>query len=146
MLISVDTAKPVTKIPHLRDYLAWRNRLTDAAQSHGGRIQFTSEGLTYFRGGLSKAIDYLNWNAKGGNDLLVQVFGHTDAWYEALSADSNHGWKKGVGGGRPAGRDFRLHGPTTGTSRSTPCWTAYGADRGTGVTGRLRLASSRLSK
>jgi hypothetical protein len=41
-----------------------------------------------------KAIDYLNWNAKGGNDLLVQVFGATDSWYEALSADENHGWKK----------------------------------------------------
>jgi hypothetical protein len=41
-----------------------------------------------------RAIDYLNWNAKGGNDLLIQVFGPTDSWYEALSADENHGWKK----------------------------------------------------
>lgn len=30
MLISVDTGRPVTTIPHLRDYLAWRSRLTNA--------------------------------------------------------------------------------------------------------------------
>jgi hypothetical protein len=41
-----------------------------------------------------RAIDALNWNAKGGNDLLVQVFGPTDSWYEAISNDANHGWKK----------------------------------------------------
>jgi hypothetical protein len=41
-----------------------------------------------------KAIDHLNWNARGGNDLLVQMFGPTVAWYEAVSAGANQGWKK----------------------------------------------------
>jgi len=41
-----------------------------------------------------KAVDYLNWNAKGGNDLLIQVFGPTDSWYEAISADRGGRWTK----------------------------------------------------
>jgi hypothetical protein len=41
-----------------------------------------------------RAIDYLNFNGKGGNELLIQVLGATDAWYEAISNDANHGWKK----------------------------------------------------
>ncbi|HEX8244790.1 MAG TPA: hypothetical protein VF541_14885 [Longimicrobium sp.] len=41
-----------------------------------------------------KAVDYLNWNAKGGNELLVQVFGPTDAWYEVISADRGGRWVK----------------------------------------------------
>jgi hypothetical protein len=41
-----------------------------------------------------KAVDYLNWNGKGANELLVQVFGPTDSWYEAISSDRNKGWQK----------------------------------------------------
>ena len=41
-----------------------------------------------------KVVDFLNWNGHGGNDLLVQVFGQTDSWYEAISADADKGWKK----------------------------------------------------
>lgn len=41
-----------------------------------------------------KAIDYLNWNGKGGNELLIQVFGPTDAWYEAISSDRGGRWLK----------------------------------------------------
>jgi hypothetical protein len=41
-----------------------------------------------------KAVDYLNWNGKGGNDLLVHVFGPTDSWYEAISADDGGRWTK----------------------------------------------------
>lgn len=41
-----------------------------------------------------KAVDYLNWNGKGGNDLLIQVFGPSDAWYEAISADRGGRWQK----------------------------------------------------
>ncbi|HEX6749015.1 MAG TPA: hypothetical protein VF092_17080 [Longimicrobium sp.] len=40
------------------------------------------------------AVDYLNWNGKGGNELLIQVFGPTDAWYEAISADRGGRWVK----------------------------------------------------
>jgi len=41
-----------------------------------------------------KAVDYLNWNGKGGNDLLVQVFGVNDTWYEAITADRGGRWTK----------------------------------------------------
>jgi hypothetical protein len=41
-----------------------------------------------------KAVDYLNWNGKGGNELLVQVFGPTDSWYEAITADRGGRWTK----------------------------------------------------
>lgn len=41
-----------------------------------------------------KAVDYLNWNGKGGNELLIQVFGPTDAWYEAITADRGGRWQK----------------------------------------------------
>lgn len=41
-----------------------------------------------------KAVDYLNFNGKGGNELLVQVFGPRDSWYEVISADRNKGWQK----------------------------------------------------
>lgn len=41
-----------------------------------------------------KAVDYLNWNGKGGNELLIQVFGPTDSWYEALTADRGGRWAK----------------------------------------------------
>lgn len=41
-----------------------------------------------------KAIDHLNFNGRGGNELLIHVFGPTDSWYEAISADANQGWKK----------------------------------------------------
>jgi hypothetical protein len=41
-----------------------------------------------------KAVDYLNWNGRGGNELLIQVFGPSDAWYEVISADRNKGWQK----------------------------------------------------
>lgn len=41
-----------------------------------------------------KAVDYLNWNGKGGNELLIQVFGATDAWYEAITADRGGRWTK----------------------------------------------------
>jgi hypothetical protein len=41
-----------------------------------------------------KAIDYLNWNGRGGNELLIQVFGPTDAWYEAITSDRGGRWLK----------------------------------------------------
>src|SRR4051812_17436750 len=41
-----------------------------------------------------RAIDYLNWNGHGGNELLIQVYGPTDSWYEAVSSDAGKGWQK----------------------------------------------------
>lgn len=41
-----------------------------------------------------KLVDYLNWNGKGGSEMLIQVFGPTDAWYEAVTADRGGRWLK----------------------------------------------------
>jgi hypothetical protein len=41
-----------------------------------------------------KAVDHLNWNGKGGNELLVQVFGPTDSWYEVITSDRGGRWLK----------------------------------------------------
>lgn len=41
-----------------------------------------------------KLVDALNWNGKGGNDMLVQVFGARDSWYEAISADAGGRWTR----------------------------------------------------
>lgn len=50
-----------------------------------------------------KLIDYLNWNRRGENEMLVQVFGPTDSWYEAISKDRGARWQK-VWEGRPCRR------------------------------------------
>jgi hypothetical protein len=50
-----------------------------------------------------RVVDYLNWNGKGkngGNDVLIQVFGEKDSWYEAVSADRTGLWQK-VWEGKP---------------------------------------------
>ena len=39
-----------------------------------------------------KLIDHLNWNGKGGSEMLIQVFGARDAWYKAISADKGGRW------------------------------------------------------
>jgi len=41
-----------------------------------------------------KAVDHLNWNGQGGHELLIQVFGPTDSWYEAITADRGGRWRK----------------------------------------------------
>ncbi|HEX5727259.1 MAG TPA: hypothetical protein VFX98_17440, partial [Longimicrobiaceae bacterium] len=54
-----------------------------------------------------KLVDYLNWNGRGGNEVLVQVFGPDQDWYEVVSADRGGRWSKvwqaqpcGAAGGR----------------------------------------------
>lgn len=41
-----------------------------------------------------KLVDHLNWNRAGGADMLVQVFGARDSWYEAVSADRGGRWTR----------------------------------------------------
>lgn len=41
-----------------------------------------------------KVVDHLNLNGKGGNEVLVQVFGRGEAWYEAISADQGGRWQR----------------------------------------------------
>ena len=43
--------------------------------------------------GAPKLIDNLNWNASGDSEILVQIYGQREAWYEALSRDRGT-WRK----------------------------------------------------
>ena len=40
-----------------------------------------------------KLVDYINWNGQPGEDILLQVFGRNDSWYEAVSRRGNR-WEK----------------------------------------------------
>ncbi|HEX2203651.1 MAG TPA: hypothetical protein VHG91_10150 [Longimicrobium sp.] len=41
-----------------------------------------------------KVIGFLNLNGRGGNEVLVQIFGRGEAWYEAISADRGGRWQR----------------------------------------------------
>lgn len=43
--------------------------------------------------GAPKLVDHLNWNGAGGAEMLVQVFGVRESWYEAVSRDRGS-WRK----------------------------------------------------
>lgn len=47
-------------------------------------------------------IDYLNWDGETGSELLLQVYGRNDTWYEAISR-SGGDWEKVWEGGRCGG-------------------------------------------
>lgn len=47
-----------------------------------------------------KLVDYLNWNATGGMDVLIQVFGKDQSWYESVSHLANGKWEKTWEGGK----------------------------------------------
>ena len=49
--------------------------------------------------GAPKVVDHLNWNAAGGSEILVQVFGQRESWYEAVSRDRGT-WRKAWEAGR----------------------------------------------
>jgi hypothetical protein len=55
-----------------------------------------SEATDYRKTGkrAPKLVDYLNWNRQGGNEMLVQVFGAQDVWYQAVSQDRGGRWQK----------------------------------------------------
>ncbi len=42
----------------------------------------------------TRIVDYLDWNRNGQVDVLLQVFGESDAWFEALSMSSNGRWRR----------------------------------------------------
>ncbi len=46
-----------------------------------------------------RLVDYLNWNGKGGSEMLVQVLGPREAYYEAISSDRGGRWAKVWEGG-----------------------------------------------
>ena len=43
--------------------------------------------------GAPKVVDHLNWNGGGGSEILVQIFGTRESWYEAVSRDRGT-WRK----------------------------------------------------
>lgn len=43
--------------------------------------------------GAPKLVDHLNWNGTGGAEMLIQVFGTRESWYQAVSNDRG-GWRK----------------------------------------------------
>jgi hypothetical protein len=78
------------------DKEGWSVFYVAAYEQRTGYNPIYSEVTDYRRGTkrAPKAVDYLNWNGKGGNELLIQVFGPTDSWYEAISADKGGRWQK----------------------------------------------------
>lgn len=49
--------------------------------------------------GAPRLVDYLNWNAQPGEEILLEVFGEDQSWYQALS-ERNNQWVKIWEGGR----------------------------------------------
>ncbi|MBB4636240.1 hypothetical protein [Longimicrobium terrae] len=49
--------------------------------------------------GAPKAVDHLNWNGAGQPELLIQIFGVRESWYEAISRDGGT-WRKTWEAGR----------------------------------------------
>lgn len=49
--------------------------------------------------GAPKAVDHLNWNGTGQPELLIQIFGVRESWYEAISRDGGT-WRKTWEAGR----------------------------------------------
>ena len=43
--------------------------------------------------GAPKLVDHLNWNGTGDAEMLIQVFGTRESWYEAVSHDGGS-WRK----------------------------------------------------
>src|SRR5690606_9393542 len=54
-----------------------------------------------------RVIDYLDWTRDDQVELLLQVYGTQDTWFEAISRDPEGRWRRVLfdrceGGGRPA--------------------------------------------
>lgn len=65
-------------------------------EQRAGYTPFYTEVRDYRKTGEAapKLVDYLNWNGQGGSDMLIQVFGPRDVWYEAVSKDRGGRWTK----------------------------------------------------
>jgi hypothetical protein len=65
-------------------------------EQRSGYTPFYTEVSDYRKGGkrAPKLVDYLNWNRTGGADMLVQVFGARDVWYQAVSQDRGGRWSR----------------------------------------------------
>lgn len=74
----------------------WSVFFVASYEQRTGYNPFYTEVSDYRKGGkrAPKLVDYLNWNRTGGADMLVQVFGAQDTWYEAVSQDRGSRWTK----------------------------------------------------
>jgi hypothetical protein len=78
-------------------------------ESRNGYTPFYVETHDYRREpkAAPRVVDYLNWNGRGGTDVLVQVYGPSQSWYEAVSPDRGGRWGRvwqGAACGKPAAR------------------------------------------
>ncbi|MBV9773970.1 MAG: hypothetical protein JO040_08470 [Gemmatimonadetes bacterium] len=76
-----------------------------------GYVPFYTEVRDYRKTGKGapRVVDYLNWNGRGGTDILVQVYGQRESWYEVVSKDQRGKWGRVWEGARcvdkrPAGQ------------------------------------------
>jgi hypothetical protein len=72
-----------------------------AYQDRAGYVPFYQETSDYRRTGkrAPKLVDYLNWNRTPGSEMLVQVFGAREDWYEVISQQGSR-WTKSWEGQR----------------------------------------------
>lgn len=71
-------------------------------ETRTGYTPVYSDTRDYRRGGKAapRLVDYLDWNGAGGNEMLIQVHGRDQSWYEAVSADDGGRWRR-IWAGQP---------------------------------------------
>jgi hypothetical protein len=64
-------------------------------ETRRGYSPIYQEVRDYRRGGKAapRVVDYLNWDGEGGEEILIEVFGENQVWYEAIS-ERNNQWVK----------------------------------------------------
>ncbi|HEX2093198.1 MAG TPA: hypothetical protein VHG28_12385 [Longimicrobiaceae bacterium] len=62
-------------------------------ETRSGYTPFYQEVRDYRRTGKAapRLVDYLDWNSSARQDVLVQVYGPNESWYEAVSQDRREG-------------------------------------------------------
>jgi len=65
-------------------------------ETRAGYTPFYTETHDYRREpkAAPRLVDVLNWNSRGGPDVLVQVYGPHESYYEAISTDRGGRWQK----------------------------------------------------
>ncbi len=67
-----------------------------AYERRNGYMPFYSEVRDYRKDGKAapRMVDYLNWNGRGGSEVLVEVYGDSQSWYEVISSDRRNRWSR----------------------------------------------------
>jgi hypothetical protein len=65
-------------------------------ETRSGYSAFYNEVRSYARTGKAapRLVDYLDWDASGGQNVLIQVYGADRTWYEAISQTAGGRWVK----------------------------------------------------